>query len=82
MKSRGAKLLSLDLNRGLHGLAEPDLVFEYFGLWDIDVGVDRGAWDEADDFGAVDLDVQAIGFVLDRGVNGRHSGHLIINQIH
>ena len=60
MKNHGARLLSLDLNRGLEGLAEPDLVFEDLGVRDLSVRVYGGLRDEADDFGAVDLDAEAI----------------------
>ena len=46
--------------RGLRGLAEPDLVFEDFGLRDHDVGIDGVLRDEADDFGAGDLDAEKV----------------------
>jgi hypothetical protein len=38
-------------------LAEPDLVFEDFGLRDSNTGVYSVLRDEADDLGAVDFDV-------------------------
>jgi len=41
-------------------LAEPDLVFEDLGARDLSVRDYGGSRDEADDFGAVDLDAEAI----------------------
>jgi hypothetical protein len=70
----------LDLSHRLHGFTKPDLVFEDFGFgeeWR--AGIHCSSWDQADDFSAVDLDAETIGFAADCVLDDGHSCHFIIN---